>query len=403
MVSRVVITGCGCVSALGVGREALFDAFRKGVSGVRSLEDAFEGVIMKEAAPVKDFVPEDHFETPKQRMQLDSFSQFALVAAREALQQSGLDVKDPAVQADTGVVIGSVAGGIETVETNFVINRDRRVHPMAIPKLMGSAPASQIAMEFGFHGPSFGAASACSSAAHAIGQAVLMIRSGLIKRCVSGGTENTHLRSYYRAWDAIRVVARDKCRPFSKDRSGIVIGEGAGVYVLEEYESAVARGAPILAEIVGVGMTSDAADLVAPDPVWVAQAIRNCLDDADIKPEDVGYINAHGTGTKMNDACESQAIKETFGDAAKNVMVSSTKPIHGHALGAAAGLEIASVLLALNEGVIAPTINYNEKDPDCDLNYVVNESKNADVNYAMSNSFAFGGLNAVLAFRKFKK
>jgi nodulation protein E len=402
MERRVVITGCGFVSALGVGREPLFDAFRKGVSGVRALNDEFEGVIMKEAAPVKGYVAEEHFSSPKKLMQLDEFSQFALVAAREAIAQSELDTDDPAVQNDTGVVVGSVAGGIQTVETNFVINRDRRVHPMAIPKLMASAPSSQIAMEFGFHGPSFGAASACSSAAHAIGQAVLMIRSGLIKRCISGGTENTHLRSYYRAWDAIRVCSRDKCRPFSKDRSGIVIGEGAGIFVLEEYEAAKERGANILAEIVGVGMTSDAADLVAPDPDWVAQAIKNCLDDGGITPGDVGYINAHGTGTQMNDACESKAIKEVFGDTVNNVMVSSTKPIHGHALGAAAGLEIASVILALNEGVIAPTLNYNEKDPECDLNYVVNEPKLANVECALSNSFAFGGLNAVLAFRQFK-
>ena len=399
MSRRVVITGCGYVSALGLGREPLFDALRKGQSGVRSIEGEFEGVIMKEAAPVKGLVPEDHFDGSKIKQQLDPFAQFALVAAREAVEHAGLERGSDQL-SNAGVVLGSSVGGVDTIEENFVINPKRRVHPMAIPKLMASAPTSQVAMDLGAHGPSFATASACSSAAHALSQAVLLIRSGISDCVVSGGTECTHIRSYYRAWDSLRVVSRDKCRPFSKDRSGIVLGEGAGVYVLEEYESAKARGANILAELIGIGMTSDAGDIVAPSQELVAKAIQNCLSDGGIKPSDVDYINAHGTGTKMNDACESNAIKHIFRGDAEGIMVSSTKPIHGHSLGAAAGLEVASVLLAMNEGWVAPTLNYNEEDPECDLDYVINEPRNQQVNVALCNSFAFGGLNAVLAFKK---
>lgn len=399
MTRRVVITGCGYVSALGLGKEPLFEALRTGQTGVRSVEGVFDGVRMKQAAPVQGLVAEDHFDSSKIKQQLDPFSQFAVVAAREAVKDAELDLSDPSME-NMGVVLGSSVGGLYSIEQNFVINANKRVHPMAIPKSMASAPTSQVAMEFGFHGPSYATASACASAAHAIGQAVLMIRSGMTDQILTGGTEATHIRDVYRSWDSLRVVAKDECRPFSKNRTGIVLGEGAGVYILEEYETAKARGAKIYAEIAGFGMSSDAADIVAPEQKWVARAMESCLKDAGLQPGDVDYINAHGTGTPMNDSCESKAIRQVFGDAAEKILISSTKPIHGHTLGAAAGLELASILLAMEEGVVAPTLNYNEPDPECDLNYVANEPINAQVNVALCNSFAFGGLNAVVALKK---
>jgi len=398
MSRRVVITGCGYVSGLGIGKEALFSAMREGRSGVRSIKGEFDGVVMTHAAPVKGLIPEDHFEASRIKKELDPFSQFAIVAAREAVAQSGLELSDEILEG-TSVVVGSSIGGLHTIEENFIINQ-RRVHPMAIPRMMASSPVSQVAMEFGFHGPSFATSSACSSAAHAFAQAVLFIRSGLAERALAGGTESTGLRSSYRSWDALRVVSRDACRPFCNTRSGIVLGEGAGMYVLEEYEAAKARGANILAEVVGMGMTSDAADIVAPSQKWVAKAIERCLNDAKLNPEDVHYINAHGTGTKLNDLCETNAIKMVFADHASQLKISSTKPIHGHTLGAAAGIEIASIVLAMNEDVIAPTLNYQEQDPECKLDYVANTARQEKVDVALCNSFAFGGLNAVLAFKK---
>ncbi|WP_417790208.1 beta-ketoacyl-[acyl-carrier-protein] synthase family protein [Terasakiella pusilla] len=398
MSRRVVITGAGYVSGLGVGREALFSAMREGRSGVRSILGTFDGITMTHAAPVKDFTAEDHFDPARIKQQLDPLSQYAVVAAREAVASSGLDLSDE-VRETTSAVLGSSIGGLDTVEENFVLG-PKRVHPMAIPRMMASAPASQVAMEFGLHGPSFATSSACSSSAHAIAQAVLFIRAGLAERAVTGGTESTHVRSSYRSWDALRVVSRDACRPFCKSRSGIVLGEGAGVYVLEEYEAAKARGANILAEIIGIGMTSDGSDILAPNQRWVEKAIERCLKDAQLNPQDVHYINAHGTGTKLNDVCETEAIKKVFNGQTKQLAVSSTKPIHGHTLGAAAGIEISSILLAMNEGVIAPTLNYNEQDPECDLDYVTNAPRDGKVDVALCNSFAFGGLNAVLAFKK---
>jgi len=397
MTRRVAITGCGYISGLGLGREALTSAFKEGQSGIRSIEEDYPDVVMKEAAPVADYVPEDHFSKVALVQQLDPFSQFALVAAREAWAMSGFEPSDQE-RTRTAVVVGTSAGGLHTIDANFV-QTARRVHPMAIPKLMASAPAGQVTMELNLHGPSFGVSSACSSAAHALAQACLLIRSGMADAAVAGGAEATCLKPNFRAWDALRVGAKNGCRPFSNDRDGIVLGEGGGIYVLEELESAKARGAVILAEIAGIGMTSDAGNLVAPNEEWIAAAMHRSLEDANLNPEDVGYINAHGTGTKLNDLTETNAMKAVFGDHAYKVAISSTKPVHGHTLGAAAGIELAAVLMALNEGIIAPTLNYSEADPECDLDYVPNEAREGKVKVALCNSFAFGGMNAVMALR----
>jgi nodulation protein E len=255
-------------------------------------------------------------------------------------------------------------------------------------------------MEHGITGPSFTIASACASANHAIGVAYHMVRSGSVDVAVTGGTESVFAFGVIKAWEALRVMASDTCRPFSKGRGGMVLGEGSAILVLESRARAAARGAEILGEIVGFGMSSDAADIVLPSAVGAAGAISACLEDAGLKPEDVDYINAHGTGTVANDATETKAIHAAFGDHAKKLMVSSTKSMHGHAMGAAGALEIAATLIAMREGFVPPTVNYTAADPECDLDYVPNEARQVQIDVALSNSFAFGGHNAVLAVRR---
>jgi nodulation protein E len=276
----------------------------------------------------------------------------------------------------------------------------RRAHPLTVPKLMISAPMSHITMEHGLTGPSFTVASACASSNHAIGVAYHMVRSGMVEAAVTGGTEAVFCFGSFKAWEALRVMAPDTCRPFSKGRAGMVLAEGAGIFVLETYERAKARGAEILGEIIGFGMSSDAADIVLPSVTGAAAAIQACLDDAKLNPEDVDYINAHGTGTYANDATETKAIHAVFGEGAKTIPVSSTKSMHGHGLGAAGAIELAATLVAMKAGFIPPTTNYLEPDPACDLDYVPNTARQGTVKVAISNSFAFGGHNAVLAIRR---
>jgi len=273
------------------------------------------------------------------------------------------------------------------------------VHPLTIPKTMANAGASHISMEFGITGPSYTISTACSSASHAIGQAFWMVRSGMAPLAITGGSEAPFSFGILKAWEALRVVSPDTCRPFSKDRSGMVLGEGAAMLVLEPFEAARARGARIHAEIVGFGMSSDASHITQPSADGAARAMRAALCDAHITPEAVAYINAHGTGTQANDPTETAAIRSVFGSHAGRLAVSSTKSMHGHALGAAGALEAVAAILALRDGFLPPTANFNTPDPECDLDVIPNVSRQADFDYAMSNSFAFGGLNAVLAFR----
>ena len=333
---------------------------------------------------------------------LDPVSQYALVAAREALAQSGLTFEEPLADR-TAVVIGTGIGGATTQDQmarRLYGEGNPRVHPMAIVRVMPNAPASQISLEFGLRGPAFAVASACASANHALGQALLLLRSGSVEVAVAGGTEACITVGSVKAWEAMRVLADDTCRPFSRHRRGLVLGEGAGIFVLETLQHAQARGAVILAEFCGVGMSADASDIVMPDVGGAARAMRGALADGGLRPEDVGYINAHGTGTVANDPAETRAIRAVFGAHADALAVSSTKSMHGHALGAGGAIELVAVIGALREGVVPPTINYLEPDPECDLDVVPNVAQQRPVQAALSNSFAFGGLNAVVALRR---
>jgi nodulation protein E len=325
-----------------------------------------------------------------------------VIAAREAVDQAGI-VWTPALREQTAIITGACVGGQSTEDIGFeeVYKKGlNRVHPLTIPKTMANAGASHISMEFGITGPAFTISTACSSAAHAIGQAYWMVRSGLAEMALTGGSEAPFSFGILKAWEAMRVVSPDTCRPFSKDRHGMVLGEGAGMLVLEPLETAQARGAPWLAEIVGFGMSADASHITQPSAEGAARAMRAALRDAGMAPETVGYINAHGTATQTNDPTETAAIRSVFANHAEKVAVSSTKSMHGHALGAAAALESAAAILALRHGILPPTANYQEPDPECDLDVIPNLARHAEVECAISNSFAFGGLNAVLVFRR---
>ncbi|NII11126.1 beta-ketoacyl-[acyl-carrier-protein] synthase family protein [Oleiagrimonas sp. C23AA] len=401
---RVVITGRGAVSALGTGQRALWQAMVEGRSGIRPLhmEQPAQPLRMKVAAQALHFDASVYFVSRILTM-LDRVSQMALVAAREAVAESGVDFSgDTALRTCT--VIGTGVGGeMSRDEQTRRVYQDQapRVHPLSIVRLMPNAPASQISMEMGLMGPAFGVTSACASSNHAIAQAVAMLRSGLADVAIAGGTESCFSLPAIRAWEAMRVVADDTCRPFCRQRTGMVLGEGAGIFVLETLQHAQARGATILAEIAGVGMSADAGDIVSPTGDGAARAMQAALDDAGLRADEVGYINAHGTATPANDPVESQAIRQVFQHHADRLAVSSTKGVHGHALGAAGALELVAAIGALREEVIPPTCNFIDADPACDLDYVPNTARQQRVDAVLSNSFAFGGLNAVLALRRF--
>jgi nodulation protein E len=351
---------------------------------------------------VKGFDPAAHFES-SQILLLDRVSQFAVVAARQAVSQSGLALRGELAER-TAAIIGTGSGGHTTVDESFhrlYAEGAARLHPLTIPKAMISAPASQVSLFCGTKGPAFAISSACASATHAIGLAFHMVRSGSVACAVTGGTEASITFGAMKGWEAMRIMSPDTCRPFSKDRKGMVIGEGAAVVVLEALEHARSRGAAILAEIVGFGMSADAKDLTAPDTNGMARAITATLADAAVSPDMIDYVNAHGTGTTANDSAETAALHRSFGAHARHLVVSSTKSVIGHALGAAGALEFVAAVMAIRDGIIPPTMNYLGADPDCDLDYVPNEARRMSIRAALSNSFAFGGLNAVLAVRQF--
>ena len=400
---RVVITGIGAVSPLGLTASATWAGMRAGRVAIGPLQSVpREGLRAGIAAEVRDFDPLAHFDE-KRLILLDRVSQFALVAAREAVAQAGLEFRAAGLGARTACIVGTGTGGELThdeASRRMYADNNPRVHPLTIVRAMANAPACQISMEFGLTGPAFAVSSACASSNHALAQALQMIRCGMADIAVAGGTEACISLSGVRAWEAMRVLADDTCRPFCKQRRGLVLSEGAALFVLEDYESARARGATILAEFVGAGMSSDASDIVYPKAEGAAGAMRLALADAGLAPERIGYINAHGTGTPANDPTETQAIRTVFGAHADALLVSSTKSMHGHALGAAGALELVATLGALREGVIPPTVNFIDPDPACDLDYVPNTARQQTVECALSNSFAFGGLNAVLALRR---
>jgi len=397
---RVAITGMGAICALGRDASATWTAMREGRSAIGPISNIPTDLLnIKIAAEVRGFDPLAHFDS-KRLILLDRVSQFALVAAREAVAQSGLDFGTDARGERTACIIGTGIGGENShneQSSRFYGDRNPRVHPLAIVRVMANAPACHVGMEFGLTGPSFAVVSACASANHAMAQAFDMVRSGKVDFAVTGGTEACVTVPTVKAWEAMRVTADDTCRPFCRQRRGMVLGEGAGIFVLEEYEHARARGATILAEFAGAGMSADAGDIVLPSETGAARALAGALADARLGAGDVGYINAHGTGTPANDPTESKAIRRVFGAHADALCVSSTKSMHGHALGAAGAIELVAAIGALRDGIIPPTANFIDADPECDLDYVPNVAREKAVRAVLSNSFAFGGLNAVVA------
>ena len=400
--NRVVITGQGTINALGTDVPSTLDAMSKGTCGITALEfDNVDRLSIQIGGQIKNYVAQDRFS--RQEIGLyDPFTQFAMIAADQAIAQSGLTFEDDELASHTGVVLGTAGGGLQTQDANYraVYEEGKnRVHPFVVPRLMNNAAASHISMRHGLRGPSFTVATACASSNHAMGQAYHLIRSGMSKIMVTGGSESMLCFGGIKAWEGLRVMSKDGCRPFCATRNGMVQGEGAAVFVFEDYEHARARGANIIAEIIGFAMTSDASDIVMPSVVGAASAMRRALRDANVSPEDVGYINAHGTATAANDKTECAAIRAVLGTAADKVMVSSTKAMHGHLIGGTGGVELLAAISAVKDGMIAPTINHVKFDPECDLDIVPNEARQAKVDVAISNAFAFGGLNAVLALR----
>ena len=403
-VQRVVVTGLGAVTPLGHTVSSYWDNLKRGTTGLGpiTLTPGNDELTQKVAAEVKEFDPLKHF-AERQLSTLDRVSQFAVVAAREAIAQSGLAFDMP-LSVRTATIVGTGVGGQTTLDESFrrvYLDKRTRVFPLTIPKLMANAPASQVSMDCGLRGPAFGVVSACASATHAIGLAFQMVRGGLVDCAVTGGAEACITFGTLRGWEAMRVMSPDVCRPFSKGRMGLVLGEGAAMMVLEPLDRAQARGAAILGEIAGFGMSADAADLTAPDLGGMVRAMQGALDDAKLDPADIQYVNAHGTGTAANDETETKALHEAFGPHAKKLAISSTKSMIGHALGAAGALELVATLLAVCDCIAPPTIGYLEPDPACDLDYVPNTARALPIEAAVSNSFAFGGLNAVLAVKRF--
>lgn len=397
---RVVITGAGTVNALARDLPGTLAAMAEGKTGIGPLDfPDVERLSVRIGAQVTGWEPEALFDRTKLSL-YDRFTQFALVAAGEAMAHAGLS-SVPGDPVRWGCVMGTAGGGNGTVNDAFravFAEGKNRVHPFTVPRLMNNAAASHLTMAWGLMGPAFSVATACASSNHAIGLAFQMIRAGMADGMLAGGSESMLNFGGLKAWEGLRVMSPEGCHPFSLGRTGMVQGEGAAVFVLEEYEAARARGAEILAEIRGFAMTSDAGDIVMPSVEGAMRAMRGALADAGIAPGEVGYINAHGTGTAANDRTEAAAIRTVFGDAPPPV--SSTKAMHGHCIGATGAIELLACLLALRDGVLAPTLGFQAPDPDCPLDVVPNVARTADVRVAMSNAFAFGGLNAVLVLSR---
>jgi len=407
---RVVVTGVGVVSPLGTGNDANWAALTAGRSGIASITrfDASEFPV-KIAGEVKDFNPED-FIDKKEVKKMDLFIQYSMAAAQFAMADSGL-VIDESNAERVGVLVGAGLGGLPTIEkyhSAMLEGGYKKISPFFIPMLIINLAPGHISMKYGAKGPNVSSVSACATGTHSIGDAYHMIKRGDADAMIAGGTESTVTPLGIGGFAVMKALSTRNddptaaSRPFEKNRDGFIMGEGAGIVVLEEYEAAKKRGAKIYGEVVGYGLTGDAYHLTAPAPggEGAARCMKMALAGAGVNPEQVDYINAHGTSTPMNDLYETMAIKTTFGNHARKVMVSSTKSMTGHLLGAAGGIEAVFTLMAMDKGVVPPTINYQEPDPECDLDYVPNTARSATIEYAMSNNFGFGGTNASLLFRK---
>ena len=398
---RVVITGVGTINALGKNTSEYYESIKNGICGVELLdiEDA-DLLSIKIGAMVKGY-NEENFFSSQQLSFCDRYTQFALIAAKEAINQSGFKVKSSNCE-QVGVIIGNSGGGLQTLDQNYrnvFRHQKKRLHPFIVPKLMANAASSQISIRYNIKGPSFTVSAACASSNHAMGQAFKLIQTGQLCASITGGSESMLCFGGLKAWEGLRVMTNTKCRPFSKNRDGMAQGEGAAIFIFEEYESARRRGADILAEVLGFSMTSDANDIVKPSKDGAKRAMMSALADAKLDSSQIDYVNAHGTGTILNDKTESTAIKEVF--SSSSPFVSSTKSSHGHLIGGAGAVELVSCLMALKYDVIPATLNFEEKDPNCDVNLVVNRIKETKVTFALSNAFAFGGANSVLILKKF--
>lgn len=410
MVNRVVVTGLGALSPLGIGASRHFDALMLGQSGISELRSPFAHTLLSKAAGIVPFDIRDYSAGLKLDG-LDRSTQFALLAAIEAMQDAGLD-KQAGGQPRSGVYIGTSIGGAATLDDAYELlysKQKGRLRPGTIPTSMPSAAASRIAQQFCLQGASLTFSVACASSAVAIGEAYRAIRHGYLDMVVAGGTESLLTFGMLKAWEAMRTLATPdandvaaSCRPFSRDRSGFVIGEGAAMLVLENAEQALARGATIYAEIVGYGASCDAANIVQPCPIGQQRAMRAALDDAGLAPPAIDYINAHGTATAIGDLVETRAIKDVFGAHARALAISANKSMHGHLMGATGAVEFLSSILSIARQAIPPTMHLREADPECDLDYVANVGRpDSRVAVAMSNSFAFGGANASLIAQQF--
>jgi nodulation protein E len=398
---RVAITGAGTINALGANVPDTMAAMAAGRCGIGPLDIRdIDRLAVQIGAQVRGYDEATHFN--RQQIALyDRFTQFALLSAKQAVTASGLSFAE-SLALRAGVILGTSGGGLNTQDENYRVVYEEgknRVHPFIVPKLMNNAAASHVSIEYGLRGPSFTVATACASSNHAMGLAFQMIRSGACDVMLTGGSEAMLCFGGIKAWEGLRVMSKDACRPFSANRNGMVQGEGAAVFVFEDWDHARARGAEVLAEVVGFAMTSDAGDIVMPSQQGAERAITGALRDARMAPEEVGYINAHGTGTAANDKTECAAVAHAFGPHADRLMISSTKSMHGHLIGGTGAVELLACIMALRDGVIAPTVGYEDPDPECALDVVPNVARQARVTAVLSNAFAFGGLNAVIALR----
>src|SRR5437763_5209007 len=382
---RVAVTGLGIISALGTNLAEVWEAMRTGrpaISAIASVDTS--SLRFKNGAEVRNYDPAQHFDSG-QDVLLDRFAQFAVIAARQALADAGLKIS-PELAGRTAVITGSCVGGQSSQDDGFVSLYQKnlnRVHPLTIPRTIANAGASHISMQFGISGPAYTISTACSSANHAIGQAFWMVRNGLAEIAITGGSEAPFSFGILKAWEAMRVVSPHTCRPFCKGRQGLILGEGAAMLVLEPLERARARGASIYGEIVGFGMSADAGHITAPTIAGPANAMKAALSDARLEPSQIGYINAHGTGTASNDVTETRAIRQVFEAHADHLAVSSTKAMHGHTLGAAGALEAVATLMALREQLIPPTVNFTTPDPECDLDFVPNHARTRQIEFGI--------------------